>query len=137
MNNNRGAGLVTDIHIKEVQNRIEKIWLREDGIIQDFVLPTAEYTLEDAKQGLAAIDQVSNGKLHPILVDTRNIKTMERAAREELAAVKGVTSAAILIDSALSRMIGNVLITFSKPVIPMRLFTSEAEAIEWLKGYLE
>jgi hypothetical protein len=132
-----GAQMVTDNRIIEVQNRVEKIWLREDGIVQDFVLPGAEYTLEDAKQGLAAIDQVSNGKLHPMLVDLRNIKTMERAAREELAAVKGVTSAAILIDSALSRMIGNVLITFSKPTIPTRLFTSEAEAFEWLKEFLE
>jgi hypothetical protein len=86
---------------------------------------------------LAAIDQVSNGKLHPMLVDLRNIKTMERAAREELAAVKGVTSVAILIDSALSRMIGNILLNFSKPVTPMRLFTSVTEANQWLKGFLE
>jgi hypothetical protein len=62
---------------------------------------------------------------------------MERAAREELATVKGVTSVAILIDSALSRLIGNVLLNFSKPVTPMRLFTSETEANQWLKGFLE
>ena len=62
---------------------------------------------------------------------------MERAAREELAAFEGVTSAAILIDSALSRMIGNVFITFNKPMFPTRLFISETEAIEWLKGFLE
>ncbi len=137
MNNNRGAGLVTDIHIKEVQNRIEKIWLREDGIIQDFVLPTAEYTLEDAKQGLAAIDQVSNGKLRPMLVDLRNIKTMDRAARQEAAAFEGVTSSAILIGSALSRFIGNIIIKFTDNVSRVGLFTSEAEAIEWLKEFLE
>ena len=129
--------MVTDNRIIEVQNRVEKIWLREDGIVQDFVLPGAEYTLEDAKQGLAAIDQVSNGKLHPMLVDLRNIKTMERAAREDLATVKGVTSIAVLIDSALSRMIGNVLITFSKPTLPARIYNSEAAAIEWLKEFME
>ena len=137
MNNNRGAGLVTDIHIKEVQNRIEKIWLREDGIIQDFVLPTAEYTLEDAKQGLAAIDQVSNGKLRPMLVDLRNIKTIDRAARQEAAAFEGVTSSAILIGSALSWFIGNIIIKFTDNVSRVGLFTSEAEAIEWLKEFLE
>jgi hypothetical protein len=62
---------------------------------------------------------------------------MERAAREELAACQGVTSAALLIDSALSRMIGNVLITFSKPTLPARIYNSEAAAIEWLKEFLE
>jgi hypothetical protein len=129
--------MVTDNRIGEVQNRVEKIWLREDGIVQLVVLPGAEYTLAEAKQTLAGIDQVSNGKLRPILVDFRNIKTMERAAREELAACQGVTSAAILIDSALSRMIGNVLITFSKPTLPARIYNSEAAAIEWLKEFLE
>ena len=129
--------MVTDIHIKEVQNRVDKIWLREDGIVQTVVFPGAEYTLVDAKQNLASIVQVSNGKRLPLLVDIRNAKTLERAARQEFAADEWVTSTALLIDSALSRMIGNVFITFSKPVIPTRLFTSEAEAVEWLKGFLE
>ena len=137
MNNHGGAEMVTDTRIGEVQTRVEKIWLREDGIVQIFVKPGAVYTLVEAKQTLAGIDQVSNGKLRPVLVDFRNIKTMERAAREELAACQGVTSAALLIDSALSRMIGNVLITFSKPTLPARIYNSEAAAIEWLKEFLE
>jgi len=137
MNNYGCTEMVTDIHIKEVQNRVEKIWLREDGIVQIFVKPGAVYTLTEAKQTLAGIDRISNGKLCPVLVDFRNIKTMERAAREELAACQGVTSAALLTDSALSQMIGNAIITFSKPTLPARIFTSEAEAIEWLTGFLE
>jgi len=137
MNNNGGTEMVTDIHIKEVQNRVDKVWLREDGIVQTVVFPGAEYTLVDAKQNLASIVQVSNGKRLPLLVDIRNAKTMERAARQLFATDEWVTSTALLIDSALSRMIGNAFITFSKPVIPTRLFTSEAEAVEWLKGFLE
>jgi hypothetical protein len=129
--------MVEDIRIGEVQNRVEKIWLREDGIVQIFVKPGAVYTLAEAKQTLAGIDQVSNGKLRPVLVDLKNIKTMERAARQELAACQGVTSAAILIDSALSRMIGNAIITFSKPTLPAMIYNSESEAIEWLKEFLE
>jgi len=126
-----------DNRISEIQNRVEKIWLREDGIVQDFVLPGVEYTLEDAKQGLAGIVQLSNGKLHPMMADLRNVKTMERAARQELAAFKGMTASAILIDSALSRIIGNVIINFNKLKVPARLFTSETEAVEWLREFLE
>ncbi len=128
--------MVTDNRIPEIQNRVEKIWLREDGIVQIFVKPGAEYTFAEAKQTLAGIDQVSNDKLRPVLVDFRNIKTMERAARQELAACKGVTSAALLIDSVLSQMIGNALIAFSKPTLPAKIFTSETAAIEWLKEFL-
>ena len=131
-----GTEMVTDNRIPEIQNRVEKIWLREDGIVQIFVKPGAEYTFAEAKQTLAGIDQVSNDKLRPVLVDFRNIKTMERAARQELAACKGVTSAALLIDSVLSQMIGNALIAFSKPTLPAKIFTSETAAIEWLKEFL-
>ena len=128
--------MVIDNRISEIQNRVEKIWLREDGIVQIFVKPRAVYTLAEAKQTLAGIDQVSNEKLRPVLVDFRNIKTMERAARQELAACKGVTSAALWIDSVLSQMIGNALIAFSKPTLPAKIFTSETAAIEWLKEFL-
>ena len=128
--------MVTDNRISEIQNRVEKIWLREDGIVQIFVKPGAVYTLAEAKQTLAGIDQVSNGKLRPVLVDFRNIKTMERAARQELAACKGVTSAALLIDSVLSQMIGNALIAFGKPTLPAKIFTSKTAAIEWLMKFL-
>ena len=114
--------MITDNYMGEVQNLVEKIWLREDGIVQIFVKPGAVYTLLEAKQTLEGIDKVSNGKLRPVLVDFRNIKTMERSARQELAACKGVTSAAILIDSTLSQLIGNALITFSKPTLPARIF---------------
>ena len=107
------------------------------GSFKLVVLPRAEYTLEDAKQGLAAIDQVSNGKLRPMLVDLRNIKTIDRAARQEAAAFEGVTSSAILIGSALSWFIGNIIIKFTDNVSRVGLFTSEAEAIEWLKEFLE
>ena len=129
--------MITDHQIGEIQNLVEKIWLREDGIVQIFVKPGAVYTLTEAKKTLAGIDQVSNGKLRPVLVDFRNIKTMERSARQELAACKRVTSAAILINSTLSQLIGNALITFSKPTLPARIFNSETEATKWLKDFLE
>jgi hypothetical protein len=129
--------MVTDNRIIEVQNRVYKIWLREDGIVQTVVLPGSELTLVDAKQNLASIAQVSQGKRRPLLVDIRNIKTVQYTARQELTAYEGVTSTALLIDSALSRIIGNVFISFGKKAFPIRLFTSEAEAIQWLKGFLE
>jgi hypothetical protein len=129
--------MITDNHIKEVQNRVEKVWLREDGIVQTVVFPGAEYTLVDAKQNLASIVQVSNGKRLPLLVDIRNAKTVNRAARQVFATIECVTSTALLIDSSISQIIGNVFLNFSKPANPTRLFTSETEAVEWLKEFLE
>jgi len=129
--------MVTDNHIGEIRTRVLKIWLREDGIVQNVVDPGAEYTLADAREGLAGIDKVCKGQRCPLLVDSRNLKSMNRNARQEMAAFERITSIAILIDSAVSRMIGNVFLATNKKSYPARLFTSEAEAVEWLKGFLE
>jgi hypothetical protein len=129
--------MVTDIHIGEIRTRVAKIWLREDGIVQIGMDPGAKFTLVDTREGLEGIVKVSKGQRRPLLVDARNLKSADFAARHETATFEEITSVAILIDSALSRMIGNVLITFSKPTLPARIFTSEAEAVEWLKGFLE
>jgi hypothetical protein len=137
MNNNGGTQMVTDIHIEEIRTRVAKFWLREDGIVQFVVDPGCEYTLADAREGFETIIKVSKGKLRPLLADGRNLKSLDSGARQESAAFEEAMSGALLIDSPVSRIIGNVFINFSKPMIPVRLFTSEAEAIQWLKGFLE
>jgi hypothetical protein len=137
MNNKRGAEMVTDNRIEEVRTRVLKIWLREDGIVQNVVDPGAEITLADLREGLAGIDKVSKGQRRPLLVDSRNLKSMDRNARQKIAAFEEITSIAILIDSAVSRMIGNVFLATNKKSYPARLFTSETEAVEWSKGFLE
>ena len=65
MNNHGGTEMVTDTRIEVVQTRVEKIWLREDGIIQIVAMPKAEYMLADAKEGIAGIVQVSKGRATP------------------------------------------------------------------------
>ncbi|HKI53126.1 MAG TPA: STAS/SEC14 domain-containing protein [Anaerolineales bacterium] len=126
-----------DNHIGETRTRVAKIWLREDGIVQMVVDHQAKYTLADTKEGLACIVKVSKGKRRPLLADARNLKTMDFAGRQESAAFKDVMSVAILIDSAVSRMIGNVFLATQKTTFPVRLFTSETAAVEWLKEFLQ
>jgi hypothetical protein len=111
--------------------------LREDGIIQFAIDPGAKFTLADTREGLAGIVKLSEGQRRPLLVDARNLKSVYFSARQETAAFEEIKSAAILIDSAVSRMIINIFITANKPSIPVRLFNSEAEAVEWSKDFLE
>ncbi|HKI53837.1 MAG TPA: hypothetical protein VJ987_06905, partial [Anaerolineales bacterium] len=106
MINNGGTEVVTDIHIGEIRTRVANIWLREDGIVQIVVDPGCEYTLADTREGFEAIVKLSNGKRRPLLADGRNLKSLDSAARQEAAAFEEAMSGAILIDSAVSRMIG-------------------------------
>ena len=43
-----------------------------------------------------------------------------------------ITASALLVESALSRMIGNIFLTINKPDVPVKLFTNEQEAKKWL-----
>jgi hypothetical protein len=129
--------MVTDNHIGEIRTRVGKIWLREDGIVQFVMDPGAKFTLADTREGLAGIVKISKARRRPLLVDARNLKSVDFAARHETAAFEEIKSAAILIDSAVSRMIINVFLTANKTNYPTRLFTSEVAAVEWSKEFLD
>ena len=116
MNNNGGAQMVTDKPMGEDPHPGRKIWLREDGIVQIVVCPGLNILWWTREKVWQASFKVSKGQRRPMLVDSRNLKSMDRAARQEMAAFEEIMSAAILINSAVSRMIGNVFINFSKPV---------------------
>ena len=130
MNNNGGAEMVTENRIGEIHTRVAKIRLREDGIVQMVINPGAKYTLADARESSAGIVKLSQGKRRPLLADARGLKSADLAARNETAAFEEVLAAAMLINSAVSRMIGNIFLATQKTSFPVRLFNSETEAVE-------
>ena len=118
--------------------RMAKIWLGDDGIVRVEYFPGVEETLTNAKENIATIMKVSKKKKCPVLVDNRNIKSITREARAYYAgeeAAKAMNAAVLLIGSSVNRLIGNFFMNFNKPKYPVKLFTSESNAIEWLKGF--
>ncbi|MES2589165.1 MAG: hypothetical protein V4622_09300 [Bacteroidota bacterium] len=111
-------------------------WMGEDGIARTKVKTAAEVNLEFAKENSVAVNSLSKkGEKFPLIVDARGIKSMTRDARNQFS-TRGrktfVTSFAIIIDSPLSRVIGNFFMGINKPAVPTRLFESEEKAKEWL-----
>ena len=125
---------------EEIVTRTGKIWLGEDGILRFIYSPGTEVTLTDTKENVAVASKIIKGKRLPALTDFRGLKSMTREARvyysgEEVA--KYVNAGAVVIGSPVSRIIGNFFMGLNKSIIPNRLFTSESQAIEWLKGFIE
>ncbi len=80
--------------------------------------------------------EVLKGKSYPFLSNIKSIKNSTKEARDFLASkegCQGALSVAILINSQVSKMIANFFIGYSKPFIPTRMFTDEAEAKKWLQ----
>jgi hypothetical protein len=120
--------------------RVAGLWLGEDGIVRIIHVPGAEVTLEDAKETMMAYLKIYQGKRRPLLIDTRTMKFLAREARKYYAgdeAAKVASAAAIIVGTPVSRVLGNFYLGLSNPHLPSRLFTSDDDALDWLRGYLE
>ena len=114
--------------------------MEDDGIVRAIDFPNAEERLADAKENVAAVVKVSKGEKYPVLVDGRNVKSITREARAYYAGgeiANAISAMAVLIGAPVSRMIGNFYLSFSNPKLPAKLFTSETQALEWLKGFIK
>ena len=116
------------------------IWLEENGIIYMVDLPGAEETLNNAIENVATVWKASDGIKRPVLIDIRQLKSITKEAREYYASKETAqygTAVALLLSSPATKVIGNFFIRFNKPTLPFKIFTSENEAVDWLKGFIE
>jgi len=123
-----------------ITTRTAKIWLREDDIVQFVYFPNSHDTLADAQEHLAAIENMKPPKRRPWLIDIRPSQGIDREARAYYsgeAAAQLTPAIALLVESLVTQVMANFFIGFNKPRVSARLFTSEAEAVAWLKGFSE
>lgn len=114
-------------------------WMGEDGIARTKVKQGAEVIVEFARENSDAVNSFYKDKKFPLLIDSRGIKSMTREARNQFSTKGRETNTkafAILIDSPLSKVIGNFFMGINKPAVPTRLFDNEAEAEKWLAQFL-
>jgi DNA-binding response OmpR family regulator len=130
-----------NISIAEIkETSIANVFLGDDGIIR--VLPIREmHSVAEAKELTAAVDEITKGIKHPILVDSTRISDMSPESREYYSsgeAVLNVSALAIVIKSGISRIMANFFMNISKiPGPPRKLFNDDTQAVKWLKAYLE
>lgn len=121
-----------------ITTRTARIWLRADGIIQTVVkVPDGRESVADAQANIAAVTTLSPDKRRPMLVDMRAVQGIEREVRDYYSSVEVSTARALLVASPVGQVIANFFISLSKPRVPTQLFTSEADAVKWLKGFIQ
>jgi len=127
------------VETKVIETTAFQTWMGNDGIARTKVKPQSEITVKEAKENSDAVNSLHSETNFPLLVDARNIKSMTKDARDHFSMnnrASYVNAFAILIDSPLSKIIGNFFMGLNKPRVPARLFTEEEEALLWLRGYL-
>jgi hypothetical protein len=111
-------------------------WKGNDGIVRTKIKSGSNVTIDEAKENSEAVNSLYTGEKFPLLIDSRGIKSMTREARNQFS-TKGrethTKAFAIIIDSSLSKVIGNFFMGINKPAVPTRLFDNEIDAEKWLK----
>lgn len=121
---------------KVVQTKAGYLTIGEDGIIRFRITPGAIVDVEVAEKCIAGAAELAGDRKHILLIDMRGLRSITREARH--AYTTGPTTAvALLIGSPVGKAIGNFFIALNKPAYPLKMFTSETEAVNWLKVYVE
>ena len=119
------------------QTKTITITLGEESIIVVRSHSGKDQNENDARENLEAIRQILGGKKACVLVDMRQTAILDKQARQVYATESDFALAqAMLVESAFTRISANLFIRVGHPVHPTRMFTSEEEAIAWLKGFL-
>ena len=114
-------------------------WKDDNGVVRTRVKPGAEIDLEQAKENTDAVNTFYEGIKFPLLVDTREIRSITRDARQHFTtndSESSINSLALLIKSPVSKVIANFFMSVNKPNVPAKIFNSEEKAVDWLCQHL-
>ena len=114
------------------------MWLGDDGMFRICGRPGSVHGADEAGENVEAIPTEVRDRPLPLLADVRHVKSVSRKAREIYRDKRynHALAVAILVGSPLSRMIGNIFLGLSRLDAPTRLFTSEGDALRWLRRFL-
>ena len=107
-------------------------WDATNGIGRVDWAQGAVCTLPIAERLLVAVAALGRGKVH-VLVDSRGAGSMDRPSRELFRHSDAFASTAILVGSAVNRMVANFFLGHNHTATPVKMFTLEAEAVSWLQ----
>lgn len=109
-------------------------WDDANQIARTDWLPGAVGDLATAQQIDRDIQALGQGPVR-VLVDLRRIASIDRAGREFFMNLNPHYKAtALLAGSPATRMLANFFLGLKRGGNPVRMFTSEQEAIDWLRG---
>lgn len=117
-------------------NKYAEFWTK-DGILFFTYKPNTHITLKAAQAIVKDRIRFQNEKEYPILCDMRQIKVVEKPARDYLAQEGSylAKAVALLVKEPYTEKLSDIFLQTSKPSVPTRQFTSQQKAIEFLSKY--
>ena len=114
------------------------IWFDETGILCSIAKKVPQPTIEGAKKAMEEFLKFTGGKKVCLLSDSTDSAPANKEMRDYAAEVipEIAKAVAIISRSAVGKMAANLFFSIKKQPYPVRMFTDESEAKEWLKQFL-
>ena len=123
--------------IQLIKGEIADYYYDNNGILYSYSKSPVR-TVRNISENIALVKQVTNGKKVPLLIYLCNSPIPDKETRkfstEQLPNV--YTAMAMVSKPSLAQFIMKILFKFKTPPIPMRSFTDDKAAKEWLGQYV-
>jgi len=118
------------------EGEIATYWF-DDGILVS-LSKSPRRTVQNITGNVALVKQITGNKPVPLLIYLSDSPVPDKETREFSTTQLPVIYSAMAMVSkpGLSKFIMNILFRLKTPPIPMKSFTDDVEAKEWLKQYL-
>ncbi|MFZ5890438.1 MAG: hypothetical protein ACOY0T_05150 [Myxococcota bacterium] len=120
-----------------IVTRTARIWLGDDDLVHLQPHARREQNLEDAKENVAAVKKACGGYPKPLLIHFQAAAPQTPECRAHYLsheACSAVTAVAIVTNSMLGRIVGNLMIGMHSTGAPVRLFDNHEKAVTWLQA---
>ena len=122
--------------LDRIDTEIADIWIDANRIIHVDFRDSDLHGLPQAQSITEAHNQLAKGTPCPVLADIQSVRVgADRQARKHYVSAEASqmkTAMAMLVQSPMQRMLGNIFFKINRPPYPTRLFSEEEEAVNWL-----
>ena len=115
-----------------------EVWLSEDGILRIDYAAFSVITLAVVQGAHAQQRKISREKL-PVMIRGGGVGSVDYAAQRYASGPEtcAVTAAlGVLVNTTLEKHLCQMFLAYHKPPYPTKMFTTEADAVSWLKAYV-
>lgn len=120
-----------------IEGEIADYLLTDTGILISYSKSILR-TVENISANVALVKKITNNKKVPLLIYLKNSPVPDKETRkfstEQLPQI--YTAMAMVSKPGLAQLIMKILFKFQNPPIPMKSFTDDKKAMEWLKKFL-
>ena len=110
----------------------------QNGIISGYYKSELKIDLAVARDIVRLRNEFQDQQVYPALIFDNGVRSMNKEARDYFSTregSRGLSAAALVLNSPFSKMFGNFLLKINSPVMPVKIFTDPAKAKVWLNQF--